>query len=273
MENFTEEAHLVFMKELNSIQSAMINIKEDSDIKVHRLSFEKISNSFISFIEMFSFLKKDSFVFKCPMAFEDRGAKWLQLDDKTKNPFMGLKMQSCGDVQSKFNALVPNPVKQDVKPPVKADHSKKKIEEKKEVLKHDHSEHKMPKISTQALAVYFKIHKALSQDRFPETGKDVLVKALTDLKSEGDILKATNKIYTAKDIKVVRGAFKTLSDYLIKKANEGSLSSDTNLAHCPMAFEDKGGFWLQAGDKVENPYFGNRMYRCGAIKKKISGGK
>ena len=130
-----------------------------------------------------------------------------------------------------------------------------------------------PKFSDQGIAAYFKVHKALSQDRFPETGKDNLLKALRELKAEEKVLTAASNLYSVKSIKETRSAFKVLSHYLIKIANEGSLASDINLAHCPIAYDSKGGFWLQSGDKVENPYFGSKMYRCGDIKKKISGGK
>ena len=289
MKSMSEEVHLAFMKELNSVQSVVTSIKEDSDIKMQRRAFEALSNSFASYMKMFPFLKKDSFLLKCPMAFDGKGAQWLQLNDQTKNPYLGLEMQECGDVQSKFNALIEKPVKQEVKTPAedhskhqveekketsKPDHSNHKIEEKKEETKHDHSQHKMaPKFSDQGIAAYFKVHKALSQDRFPETGKDILVKAISELKAEEKVLNAVSNVYSAKSIKDARSAFKVLSDYLIKIANEGSLASDTNLAHCPMAFDGKGGFWLQSGDKVENPYYGSKMYRCGEIKKKISGGK
>jgi len=32
--------------------------------------------------------------------------------------------------------------------------------------------------------------------------------------------------------------------------------------HCPMAFDNRGAGWLQASDKVRNPYFGARMLKC-----------
>ena len=37
-------------------------------------------------------------------------------------------------------------------------------------------------------------------------------------------------------------------------------------AHCPMAFGDRGATWLQRGDAVDNPYFGDRMRTCGSIR-------
>ena len=34
-----------------------------------------------------------------------------------------------------------------------------------------------------------------------------------------------------------------------------------------MAFNDKGAFWLQAGKKIANPYFGHEMRTCGEIRR------
>ena len=38
------------------------------------------------------------------------------------------------------------------------------------------------------------------------------------------------------------------------------------LAHCPMAFDDKGADWIQRSPEIENPYFGDMMFRCGDIR-------
>ena len=34
-----------------------------------------------------------------------------------------------------------------------------------------------------------------------------------------------------------------------------------------MAFDGKGGYWLQDVKEINNPYFGAKMLRCGEIKK------
>jgi hypothetical protein len=34
---------------------------------------------------------------------------------------------------------------------------------------------------------------------------------------------------------------------------------------CPMAFDDKGGYWLSEEKKVYNPYFGDEMLHCGKV--------
>lgn len=41
-----------------------------------------------------------------------------------------------------------------------------------------------------------------------------------------------------------------------------------NAAFCPMAFGDKGAYWLTDGTEIRNPYFGETMLKCGKIKEK-----
>jgi Cu(I)/Ag(I) efflux system membrane fusion protein len=40
----------------------------------------------------------------CPMAFDNRGAGWLQADDRVRNPYFGAKMFGCGDERSVIEA-------------------------------------------------------------------------------------------------------------------------------------------------------------------------
>ncbi len=36
--------------------------------------------------------------------------------------------------------------------------------------------------------------------------------------------------------------------------------------YCPMAFEDRGAFWLSDAKEIRNPYFGDNMLTCGEIR-------
>jgi len=44
------------------------------------------------------------------------------------------------------------------------------------------------------------------------------------------------------------------------------------LAHCPMAFDNRGAAWIQAGEVVDNAYFGAAMRTCGTIEEEIAPG-
>lgn len=38
---------------------------------------------------------------------------------------------------------------------------------------------------------------------------------------------------------------------------------------CPMAFEGKGDYWFSSSDQIRNPYYGDKMLKCGRVEKTI----
>lgn len=45
------------------------------------------------------------------------------------------------------------------------------------------------------------------------------------------------------------------------------------VAHCPMAFDSRGGEWIQSGEEVDNAYFGSAMRTCGTIRATVEPGE
>lgn len=41
------------------------------------------------------------------------------------------------------------------------------------------------------------------------------------------------------------------------------------LLHCPMAFDNAGADWLSSTTDIKNPYFGDKMLTCGAVKDSV----
>jgi len=39
---------------------------------------------------------------------------------------------------------------------------------------------------------------------------------------------------------------------------------------CPMANDNKGGYWLSETEEIKNPYFGDEMLNCGEVKETIN---
>ena len=77
-------------------------------------------------------------------------------------------------------------------------------------------------------------------------------------------------MHIAKDIEKQRERFSDLSNQMIEIAETFGLKIETvYVAYCPMALEDKGAFWLSEKEEINNPYFGDKMLRCGEVKKKI----
>ena len=88
--------------------------------------------------------------------------------------------------------------------------------------------------------------------------------ARTDEPGVGEILAAAGRL-GASDIATARLAYRKMSEGVITyldahpKQREGLL-----LIHCPMAFTNEGGYWVQKAGEIENPYEGAMMLRCGA---------
>lgn len=48
--------------------------------------------------------------------------------------------------------------------------------------------------------------------------------------------------------------------------------SDRNLyqAFCPMYNNNEGGMWLSASGEIKNPFYGNKMLKCGSVQQEIT---
>ena len=74
----------------------------------------------------------------------------------------------------------------------------------------------------------------------------------------------------ARDIARQRELFQTITAELIAEVkNSGLKSGELFIAHCPMAFDNKGGDWLSSTEEIRNPYYGDEMLTCGSVKETI----
>ena len=80
-------------------------------------------------------------------------------------------------------------------------------------------------------------------------------------------------ITEAGNIDQARMSFLVLSSEMSALVRHIGTEADTPLyiVHCPMAFENKGGSWIQNDKEVANPYYGSMMFRCGAVQTHIAG--
>lgn len=74
------------------------------------------------------------------------------------------------------------------------------------------------------------------------------------------------------DIDALRVPFESVASAMLELVDVFGHASAGSLyeAFCPMAFDNKGAAWLQAGDGVDNPYFGHKMKRCGTIRRQFA---
>ncbi|MBC9929085.1 DUF3347 domain-containing protein [Chitinophaga qingshengii] len=83
-------------------------------------------------------------------------------------------------------------------------------------------------------------------------------------------VKTAASIIAAADIEAQRAAYATLSNDLIALVKKSGLNSGAlYVDFCPMALNDKGGYWLSSEKGIQNPYFGDQMLTCGEVKETI----
>lgn len=111
---------------------------------------------------------------------------------------------------------------------------------------------------------YEQVRVALSSDKFaavagPATALAPAAEAIGGARAKA----SAEPLAAAKDIEGARKHFGELSDVLVPLF----LAEGIEGAHAFMCAM-KGKSWVQRGEKVENPYYGNAMLTCGSALKK-----
>ena len=66
-----------------------------------------------------------------------------------------------------------------------------------------------------------------------------------------------------------RKHFKQLSNNVSSAVRKFGINEKVYNQFCPMANNNKGGFWLSKEEQILNPYFGEAMLKCGEVKQII----
>ncbi|MHA6278555.1 DUF3347 domain-containing protein [Salinimicrobium sp. CAU 1759] len=104
-----------------------------------------------------------------------------------------------------------------------------------------------------------------------QSGGKMLAEVLNKVENNSEALQAAQTIGNSQDIKEQRTAFEDLS-MAMEEMLRGSLrSGEVYKQFCPMAFDGKGAYWLSASQEIRNPYYGDKMLKCGRVEDTISG--
>lgn len=81
-----------------------------------------------------------------------------------------------------------------------------------------------------------------------------------------ELEKALMTIQQAEDIAEQRQSFEDVSTLIeaeiaLQKITSGTIYKQ----YCPMAFKGEGAYWLSDSKEVRNPYFGDKMLKCGTV--------
>lgn len=79
----------------------------------------------------------------------------------------------------------------------------------------------------------------------------------------GSISAELSGLLGEKELEEKRAGFESVSDMLYDIIQTTGLKGKTIYRqYCPMAFNDRGAYWLAGSSKKQNPYFGNGMLGC-----------
>jgi len=92
--------HDKWMQASTDIQTILTKAGQTEDIKSQREEFYLLSQQMTEVTRRFGSVSQGPvYLVHCPMAFDNKGAGWLQLDDQILNPYFGAQMLQCGGVE------------------------------------------------------------------------------------------------------------------------------------------------------------------------------
>ncbi|MEP1033159.1 DUF3347 domain-containing protein [Ekhidna sp.] len=125
--------------------------------------------------------------------------------------------------------------------------------------------------SANAISDYMSVKDALVQTD-ASAAKDAAVKLGESATAENwnaVVIKAVKTIASSDDIETQRTAFKTVTDGLIEALKANDSNDGVFVQYCPMAFDNTGASWLSMSDQIRNPYFGDKMLKCGKVTEEL----
>ncbi len=118
---------------------------------------------------------------------------------------------------------------------------------------------------------YIEVKTALVNTDAGTTSKAAsqLVTAFSEIGVEEEVMEAARMIAETDDVEAQRIAFVDVTAAM-EAMLDGALESGTIYKQfCPMAFDFEGAYWLSNSKEIYNPYFGDKMLRCGKVDSEI----
>lgn len=119
-----------------------------------------------------------------------------------------------------------------------------------------------------AFELYVEIKDALVNTD-AETAQ-VKAEEFSEVVETGEAASAAEQIAQSDDVNTQRESFSDLTSAM-EKVLEGALSAgEIYKQYCPMAFEGQGDYWFSNSKDIFNPYFGDKMLKCGRVEATIN---
>lgn len=88
---------------------------------------------------------------------------------------------------------------------------------------------------------------------------------LAEVETSEEVSTAAKKIADTDDVNKQREAFSDLTGAMEKQLEGALASGEIYKQYCPMAFEGKGDYWFSNSKDIFNPYYGDKMLKCGRV--------
>jgi hypothetical protein len=119
------------------------------------------------------------------------------------------------------------------------------------------------------IAVVFEEYQHMRMALINSNFEDVQVKASAlGLKLTDDYFEIESIVLdlaTAYNIEKQRELFSQLTTTLEPFIKESLSGGKVYKQFCPMAFNNEGGYWLSDASAIYNPYYGDKMLKCGKV--------
>ncbi|WP_201750188.1 efflux RND transporter periplasmic adaptor subunit [Tautonia marina] len=255
------EAHDAWMTTRGELLAAIEPLQQANDLEALRGGFKSWSETMLTVVSSFGLPTSVGPISQhfCSMAFDNKGAAWLQADGAVRNPYFGATMLTCATDTS---LIWDGPPAETVGPrPVEAP----------------------PAFREQLKALwnaYLQAQDTLASDDPARAGEaaGALDRALAGIdasalesearetweREQANLRTAIDRMAGAAGIEPLRAGFALLSEEMpvILETFAPEIGGDVYRMHCPMAFDGRGAAWLQAGEQPRNPYYGATMLRC-----------
>ena len=119
---------------------------------------------------------------------------------------------------------------------------------------------------------YTHLKDALVASKWDEAKKGAgdLQSSLKNVSGAAAAIELASKLANATNLEEQRKIFSTLSNEMATLVKGGKLSMGMlYLEYCPMANNNTGAYWLSNEKEIKNPYFGDKMLKCGSVKEMI----
>lgn len=119
---------------------------------------------------------------------------------------------------------------------------------------------------------YINIKKALVQTdaAMAQERAEEMVAGLEGKQVNEQLNQAAGDIAATNNVNEQREAFSQLTSAMEEELEGALASGEIYKQYCPMAFEGKGDYWFSNTQEIRNPYYGDKMLKCGRVEATIN---